>query len=116
MQKTLQDIVVEALEDVKAQKITIMQVREVTDVTDTMIVATGNTGRQVKALADNVVYEAKQAGFMPIGMEGEEQAEWILVDLGDVVVHVMQPQVREFYNLEKLWEIRPGDVERRGEP
>ena len=68
-----------------------------------MVVASGNTARQVKALTDNVVVKAKQAGSKPLGVEGEMQGEWALVDLGDVVVHIMQPSIRDFYNLEKLW-------------
>lgn len=109
MEQELKDIVVAALEDIKGHNIVVMDVREFTDVTDTMIVATGNTSRQVKALAENVAVEAKNAGFMPLGMEGEDQGEWVLVDLDHVVVHVMQPAIREFYNLEKLWELRPSE-------
>jgi ribosome-associated protein len=76
---------------------------------DTLVVASGNSNRQVKALAENVVEECKKAGYQPIGVEGMEGAEWVLVDLGDVVVHVMLPETRKFYELEKLWSVRPGD-------
>jgi ribosome-associated protein len=99
----LRDLVVDALEDIKAIDIRVLDVRGKSSVTDIMVVASGNTARQVKALSDNVVMKAKQAGVKPLGVEGEQQGEWALVDLGDVVVHVMQPAIRDFYNLEKLW-------------
>ena len=108
--KTLQDIVINALEDVKAQNIKILDVHELTGVMDAMIIASGNTNRQVKALANNVIVDAKKAGFQPIGVEGEDTSEWILVDFGDLIVHIMQPTTRAFYDLEKLWSMRPGDL------
>jgi ribosome-associated protein len=95
--------VIEALEDVKAIDIRVLDVREKTSITDLMIIATGNTNRQVKALIDSVIEKCKQHGVTPIGVEGKDIAEWALVDLGDIVVHVMQPSVRDFYNIEKLW-------------
>lgn len=110
MSQNLEKVVIDALEDVKAQNITTMDVRELTGVMDTMIVATGNSNRQVKALANNVAVEAKKAGFSPIGIEGEDTSEWILVDFGDVIVHIMLPATREFYDLERLWSFRPGDL------
>ena len=76
-----------------------------TSVTDTMVVASGRSDRHVRALADTVVEECAKAGVRPIGVEGQKSGEWVLVDLGDVVVHVMLPRVREFYNLEKLWDM-----------
>ena len=99
----LRDLVVNAIEDVKGIDIRVFDVQDKSSVTDIMIIASGNSARQVKALADNVTAKAKHAGVQPLGVEGEVHGEWALVDLGDVVVHVMQPAVRDFYNLEKLW-------------
>ena len=99
----LSTLVIDALDDIKAQDIIKLDVRKMTSVTDYMIVASGTSNRHVKALAENVVENAKKAGHRPIGVEGEEGGEWVLVDLQDALVHVMLPKVREFYNLEKLW-------------
>jgi ribosome-associated protein len=99
----LQRLVVEALGDLKAQDIQVIDVRGKTAITDVMVIASGTSDRHVKALADNVVARAKQAGVPPLGVEGERDAEWVLVDLNDVVAHVMLPRVRDFYNLERLW-------------
>ena len=96
-------LIVDALDDVKAQDITKLDVRKMTTVTDYMIVASGTSNRHVKALVDNVAEKAREAGHKPIGVEGEEGGEWVLLDLQDALVHVMLPKVREFYNLEKLW-------------
>ena len=85
--------------------------KEQTDVADYMVVASGNTNRQVKALIDNVSEKAKAKGVKPIGVEGLETAEWVLLDLTDVLVHVMLPAVREFYDLERLWSMTPGQHE-----
>lgn len=93
----------DALEDIKGADIKVLDVRDKTTITDVMIIATGNTARQVKALVNSVVDKAKGAGVKAIAVEGEEYGEWALVDLGDVVIHVMQPNIRHFYNLEKLW-------------
>lgn len=104
-------LVIDALEDIKAQDIVKLDVRDMTTVTDYMIIASGTSNRHVQALVDNVAEKAKQAGHGPIGVEGEESAEWVLLDLQDALVHVMLPKVREFYNLEKLWSLgAPGDV------
>jgi len=109
--EALTDLVVDALDDVKAKDIVRLDVRDMTTVTDYMVVASGTSNRHVKALIDNVAEKAKAAGHRPIGIEGEEGGEWILLDLRDTLVHVMLPKVREFYNLEKLWSISPaGDV------
>ena len=96
-------LIVDALDDVKAQDITKLDVRKMTTVTDYMIVASGTSNRHVKALVDNVAEKAREAGHKAIGVEGEEGGEWVLLDLQDALVHVMLPKVREFYNLEKLW-------------
>ncbi|NQV87409.1 MAG: ribosome silencing factor [Woeseiaceae bacterium] len=101
----LRDLVVDALEDIKALDIRTLDVRKMTTVTDWMIVASGTSSRHVQALIDNVAEKAKAAGCPAIGVEGESGGEWVLLDLQDALVHVMQPKVREFYNLEKLWSI-----------
>jgi ribosome-associated protein len=98
---------VAALEDMKAANIKVMDVRKATDVADCMVLASGNSDRHVRSIADRVVERAKAAGFRPMGMEGERDGEWVLVDLNDVIVHVMLPRVREFYGLEELWEAVP---------
>ncbi len=99
----LQALVIDALEDVKATDIRVLDVVEKSSFTDVLVIASGNTSRQVRALANSVVVKAKEAGVNVVGVEGEQEGEWALVDLGDVVVHVMQPSIRIFYNLEKLW-------------
>lgn len=103
----LSELVVEALEDVKGVDIVKLDVRDLTTVTDYMVVASGTSNRHVKALADAVAEKAREAGHRPTGIEGEEGGEWVLLDLGDTLVHVMLPRVREFYNLEKLWSLSP---------
>ena len=101
--QTLKKLVISALGDLKAKDVTTMDVRGLSGVTDFMIIATGTSNRHVKSLAYNVVDEAKKNDMRPIGVEGEADAEWILVDLGDVVVHVMLSDARSFYDLESLW-------------
>ncbi len=99
----LRDLALAALTDLKGVDIKVFDVRGKTTITDLMVIATGTSTRHVKALADSVVQQAKRAGVQPLGTEGERAMEWILVDLNDVVVHVMLQEVRDFYNLEKLW-------------
>ena len=100
----LQQLVIEKLDDMKAQDIKVIDVRGKSSITDLMIIATGNSTRHVKSLAQTVELAAKEAGVKPLGMEGEQQGDWVLLDLNDVILHVMLANVRDFYNLEKLWE------------
>ncbi len=103
----LSEVVVNALEDLKANNVVVMDVSDKSDVMDTMILASGTSSRHVKSLAQNVVDEAKKQGFRTLGVEGTESAEWVLVDFGEIVVHVMLPATRDFYDLEKLWSVAP---------
>jgi ribosome-associated protein len=100
----LAQIVLAALDDMKAVNVKAMDVRGITDITDLMVVASGTSDRHVKSIVDRVVQRCKEAGYRPYGIEGERDGEWVLLDLNDVVLHVMLPRVREFYALEKLWE------------
>jgi ribosome-associated protein len=100
----LQAIVTVALDDMKAVNVKVLDVRGLTDIADTLIIASGNSDRHVRSIADRVVEKCKEAGFRPLGKEGARDGEWVLVDLQDIVVHVMLPRVREFYGLERLWE------------
>jgi ribosome-associated protein len=99
----LRDVVLGALAELKAVDVKALDVRGLTDITDTMVVASGTSDRHVKSIAERVTQRCKEAGFRPYGMEGERDGEWVLLDLQDVVLHVMLPRVREFYALEKLW-------------
>ncbi|MGH8293307.1 MAG: ribosome silencing factor [Gammaproteobacteria bacterium] len=105
--EALRDLVSSALRDMKGTDIRALDVRGLTALTDFMVIASGTSDRHVKSLARHVQDEARRAGVKPMGVEGEAEGEWVLVDLRDVVVHVMRPQVRDFYNLEKLWSIAP---------
>lgn len=104
------EVVREALADVKAKEIVELDVSSISNVSDAIVIASGTSTRHIKSLADNVAEEARKAGFRPIGVEGERDAEWILIDLGFVVVHVMLPAARKFYDLESLWRTAPESV------
>lgn len=99
----LKQLILTALDDMKAEDVIELDVNGKTSVTDLLIIASGTSSRHVKSIASNVALEAKKQGKKPLGVEGETEGEWVLVDLGDIVVHVMQPHVRQFYDLEKLW-------------
>ena len=99
----LQHCAVTALEDIKARDITVLDVRKLTSLYDSLIIASADSTRQVKPLAQHVRDKLKEAGATIIGVEGEDSGEWVLIDAGDIVVHVMQPTVRAYYNLEELW-------------
>ena len=103
-------VVHEALEDVKAKDILAIDVSLISNVADAIVIASGTSTCHIKALADNVAEEARKAGFRPLGVEGERDAEWILIDLGFVVVHVMLPTARRFYDLESLWRAAPEET------
>ena len=102
--KTLTAVVIDALEDIKARDIQLVNVMKLTSVFDYIAIASGDSTRQTKALANNVIEKVKEAGYDIIGSEGEGTGEWVLVDCGDIVVHIMQPAVREYYKLEELWQ------------
>lgn len=99
----LQKIVVDALEDIKGHDIEVFNTSKLTPLFDRVIIACGDSNRQVKSLARNVQDKVREAGGEVISSEGEDNGEWVLVDLGDIVVHVMQPTIRAYYNLEELW-------------
>ncbi|MEJ2454010.1 MAG: ribosome silencing factor [Candidatus Thiodiazotropha sp.] len=101
--EALRDVVLQTLDDMKAKDVVVLDVRGKTSITDIMIVASGTSDRHVKSIAETVAFKAKQAGETPLGTEGINEGEWALVDLNGVVVHVMQPKVRDFYHLERLW-------------
>ena len=101
----LRQRVVAALEDLKAKDVREIDVRGKTSIADILFIASGTSARHVKSIADEVIKFAKEAGVMPLGVEGQTEAEWVLVDLGDIIVHVMMPRIREFYGLERLWTV-----------
>ena len=102
--EALQKLVMEALEEIKGIDLVALDVRAVTSIADSIVIASGSSQRHVQSLADNVLRRAREAGVRPLGAE---VGDWVLVDLGDVIVHVMRPEVRAFYNLEKLWDVAP---------
>ena len=103
-EQQLKQFVLQQLEDMKAKEICVIDVSGSSDVTDTMIICTGNSKRHVRSIAEQTGLAAKKEGEAPLGIEGLEGSEWVLLDLGNVVVHVMQDETRQFYQLEKLWE------------
>lgn len=104
LSEDLVKLAIAALEEIKAQDITTIDVREKTSITDFMVIASGTSSRHVKSLVDNVLEKVKEKGVRPIGSEGLDTGEWALLDLGDIVVHVMLPTARQFYDLERLWQ------------
>ena len=105
--RSLQKIVVSALEDIKGKDIEVINTAQLTSMFDGLVIATGDSNRQVRALARNVQEKVREQGGEVLSVEGEDGGEWVLVDLGDLVVHVMQPSVRQYYNLEELWQVTP---------
>jgi ribosome-associated protein len=101
---TFTQFVVDKIEDMKARDVVIIDVEGKSNVTDTLVICSGNSKRHVSSIAENLIKESKQAGHAPLGVEGKDAGEWVLVDLGDVVAHVMQDETRDFYQLEKLWQ------------
>ena len=102
-ERELKEIIIEAANDLKGQSINCIDVRRLTSIADYMVIVTGRSSTHVKALSDNVVKEVKKAKFEVVGVEGRAQSEWVLVDVGDIIVHVMLNQIRKLYNLEELW-------------
>jgi ribosome silencing factor RsfS/YbeB/iojap len=102
---TLKAVVIGALDDMKALEIKVLDVRGLTDVADTMVIASGTSDRHVRSVAQKLVEKTKAAGFRPHGVEGQQDSDWVLIDLNEMIVHVMLPRVREFYGLEKLWDM-----------
>ncbi len=102
---SLKTVVIDALADMKALEVKVLDVRGLTDVADCMVIASGTSDRHVRSVAQRVVERTKQAGFRPHGVEGQQDSDWVLIDLNEMIVHVMLPRVREFYGLEKLWDI-----------
>lgn len=104
--RALMELAENSMNDMKAVDIRVLDVSALTSITDFMVIASGTSDRHVRSIADRVVEHAKKAGHAALGVEGHEYGEWVLVDLGDVVVHVMQPATRDFYKLENLWGMR----------
>ena len=102
---SLKTVVIDALADMKALEVKVLDVRGLTDIADFMVIASGTSDRHVRSVAQRVVEKTKEAGFRPHGVEGQQDGDWVLIDLSEMIVHVMLPRVREFYGLEKLWDI-----------
>ena len=105
--KAHNELIIEILNDVKAKDINVLDVRKLTSTVDYMVMASGTSSRHVKAISQVIVEESKKVKKRPIGIEGEQGSEWVLIDFTDILVHIMLPRVREFYNLEKLWSLQP---------
>jgi ribosome-associated protein len=103
--KAVLKVIEHSLEELKAANVRVLDVRNLTDIADMLVIASGNSDRHVRSIADRVVQDAKKAGFRPVGVEGERDGEWVLVDLQDIIVHIMLPRIREFYRLENLWDV-----------
>ncbi|WP_428239749.1 ribosome silencing factor [Gynuella sp.] len=114
-QKALKEVVLEALDDIKAQDVVALDVADKTSITDLMVIASGTSSRHLQAIVDNVSEDAKAHGYMTIGREGDPGSEWVLIDFGDLVLHVMLPATRAYYDLERLWE-GPAAVNRNSSP
>ncbi|GAA5219214.1 ribosome silencing factor [Corallincola platygyrae] len=99
----LTKFVLDKIDDMKGRDVQVLDVKGLSTITDTMVIVSGNSKRHVQSIADNVATEAKHAGLQPLGVEGQDAGEWVLVDLGELVLHVMQEKARDFYQLEKLW-------------
>ena len=102
---SLKTVVIDALADMKALEVKVLDVRGLTDIADCMVIASGTSDRHVRSVAQRVVERTKEAGFRPHGVEGQQDSDWVLIDLNEMIVHVMLPRVREFYGLEKLWDM-----------
>ena len=103
--KEILNVTLHALDELKARELRVIDVSTMTSITDYMVIASGTSDRHVRSIADRLLEEVKAAGCSPLGVEGMESGEWVLVDLQDVVVHIMQPKTRDFYKLENLWEM-----------
>jgi len=118
--KQTQQWIQDALEDAKTQNIAVLDVRKISDFTDYMVIATGTSNRHVQSSADKVVETLRGHGLRPVGTEGKQLGDWVLIDFGDVVVHLMREQTRDFYNLEKLWSdakhVEPGKHKETAKP
>jgi ribosome-associated protein len=112
----LEKLVLAALDEMKAVNIKLLDVRGLTDIADAMIVASGTSDRHVRAIADRVVEKVRETGRRPYGVEGKSDGEWVLVDLQDVLLHVMLPRIREFYAIEQLWEAPAKSAQPAGRP
>ena len=113
--RKLQKLAVGALEDVKAKNVEVINTSKLSAMFDRVVIATGDSNRHVRSLARNVADKVSEAGGQVLGIEGEDGGEWVLVDLGDIVVHVMQPAVRTYYNLEELWKVTPARGRRKAD-